>query len=134
MQISELKQLCHDLTEQREKLDDMKANLSHEQVKYDVLKDKIIRILKDNDLKSFVSDNIKVTKTEKFNVSIVDENEFSEYLKQHELDHLRKVPYQTLQSFYKEEMEKAVQRGDGEMEIPGVSVKSTFESLQIRKA
>ncbi len=128
-----MKKDCDDLIAQREKLDDLKSELKFQQEKFDALKMKIIQTLKDNNLKSFVSDNIKVVKVDKMNVSIADEGTFHDYLKQHDLDSLRKVPYQTLQSFYKDEMEKAIQAGKSDFDIAGVDIKSSYESLQISK-
>ena len=128
-----MKKDCAELIEQREKIEILREELKFQQTKYDALKDKIIQTLRDNDLKSFVSDNVKVIRTEKLNVSVVDEEKFNEYLSKNNLDHLRRVPYQTLQSFYKDEMEKATQFGANDFDIPGVDIKSSFESLQIRK-
>ena len=134
MEISALKEDCAQLITQREQLDKLKDELALEQIKFDTLKMKIIQILNDNELKTFASGEFKFTKVDKYNVSVTDEPKFREYLETQDLDHLRKVSYQTLQALYKDEMEKAIDNGKDDFEIPGLSIKSGFETLNIRKS
>ena len=134
MEISDLKKLCTELKEQKNKISELKNSLQYEQEHYDNLKMRIIHILNDNNLKTFASDDVKITKVDKLNVTIKDEKQFTEYLKNNGLDHLRRVPHNTLQGLYREFMEIAVEKGQTEFSIPGVDVSSHYETLQIRKA
>lgn len=132
--LEDFKDLCNSLYNQRQIIDDQKDILQREQEKFEKIKMSVLQYLEENNLDRFVTDDVTISKTEKLNVSMKDKKEFFDYLKSRGIfEDLVTVNYNTLNSFYKLELEQAIKTGDLSFKIPGLEESSMFKNISIRK-
>ncbi len=108
------------------------------QKELDDCKLKMIAHLKAAGLTNFKSPLGTVAVSSRFSVRLPASNdhwnEFYDYLKEiGQYEDLRTVNSQRLNSWYKEQMEQAKQRGDIDWHAPGLEAPSAMETLSVRK-
>ena len=133
MELSRLKLLCQSLKAKREAiqaLDEQKKELNKQLEKE---KQEVLEHLKASDLKNFDFGEGKVIAVDKFNVSVADKYALADHLKTlGRFDDLYTFNYNSINSYYKEEMENAISKGDMDFQIPGLSEPKYYQMLQIR--
>ena len=133
MELSELKNLCLQIKELRgevEALDNQKKDKNKE---LEILKNQVLEHLKSHDLKNFDFGEGKVISVDRFNVSVTDKYKLAEHLKQiGRFDDMFTFNYQSINAYYKEELEAAIERDDIDFKIEGLSEPKHFQMLQVR--
>lgn len=132
--LEDFKILCNELYKQRGVVEEYKERLAEQQNVFDDLKSQVIMYLNENNLDKFVTDDVTISKVDKLNVSMTDKNVFFKYLKEKGLfESMATINYNTLNSYYKNELENAVKEGRLDFKIPGVEEASVFTNVSIRK-
>lgn len=126
----ELKSL-RDQKEQAEKI------LKEINEQLDSKKMEIISCLEENKMTSFSAPcGIKINIREEYTVtqpdSIENEQKLNAWLAENNLDNLRKVNYQTLNSMYRERLEIATEKGEP-LFIPGLNAPNRRVTITVRK-
>lgn len=137
--LAEVANLASSIFLQKNTLDAAKNIVKNAQEKLDDLENKMIYMLKDAGLESFKSSMGTCTISNRTSVripqTVEDKLKLFEYLKQKNIfNELVGVNAQTLNSFYKSELEKAIERGDDEWKLPGVGEPVITETLYVRKS
>ena len=136
--LSQLDQLCMDLADLREKIDDVKNTKSALEQEYEELSQKIVSYLNahqkdkyDTPLGTF---SIRRRLTYATPKTPEEREAFFGYLKkQGVFDDLITVNSQTLNAYAKRELETAKEEGRTDFEIPGLGDPNLYEKIQIRR-
>jgi hypothetical protein len=124
--LSDLKGLVAELRDVRSQKDGLNAQLSELEKNKKRLEDKIIPILEQSNLTSFNCEFGRVTRSARFSVKFPKDDQEKKaalraYLDSKGIfDDSWTFNHQSLNSFYKEELEAAAARGDEDFEIPGL--------------
>ena len=133
MDLSDLKVLCFQIKEQKRVVEELDKKKKEENKKLEAMKAEVLAHLEKHELKNFDFGEGKVISVDKFNVKLLDKYAFADYLKkQGRFDSLYTFNYQTVNSFYKEEMEKAIEDNNSDFKVDGLSEPTLYRSLQIR--
>ena len=133
MEITQLKDLCLQMKTQRDIVDDFDKKKKEAQKELDKMQGEILEHLRLADLKNFDFGEGKVIMATKFNVSVADKYTLAEYLKREgRFDDLFTFNYQTINSYYKEQLEAAKERQDLDFKIEGLTEPQAYEYLQVR--
>jgi hypothetical protein len=133
-----LEELHRDLVGLQRQADALEVEHKKKSAEVEELKRKILQALEDQGLKSVKTPVGMLVRTTRFSVKLpsepTDKEKFYEHLKANgAYEALRTVNYQALNSWYKQEMEAAKERGDLDFEIPGLAPPSSVDLLQVRK-
>lgn len=136
--LKKLNELCDSLAETREKKARLNAQIKELNEAEERDESKILEMLEAAELDSFDGTKGKVSIVNRFTVrvpqSITDKQALFDYLKKRKIFfELVSVNSQTLNSFYKKEMEIAQSEGNTEFKIPGVGEPGVKKSLSFRK-
>lgn len=123
----------------REQIDSTKNILSELNAKHEEISNILLEYIektKQNGIK--VSGLLHVYKVEHYDFrqpdGVENEQAFNNWLKEEELDHLRKVNYQTLNSELNRRREKAIEEGQLFQPPPGIELPNLRIKLNVRKA
>jgi len=135
--IEDMNKLVERLKEAREKKDQAKIILSQIQAEEDTLEAELLEVLESQGLKNFrAACDIVVGTRNEFSVrqpqGPENEEAFNNWLKENDLDRLRKVNYQSLNSLYRERLEAAAAQGEVVV-IPGLEAPTVRTTLTVRK-
>lgn len=140
MELAEVKELTQDLWQLRETKEDVKKDLESLQRRIDEIEGKLISILDAADMDRFDGDDCTVYLQEKTSVRIPKDpeakREFFDYLKHRGEDlfsSMVTVNSQTLNAWYREQEQLALERGELELRIPGLGEPSRYQQLSVRK-
>jgi hypothetical protein len=137
--LEDFKKTCTELFAQRTKVDEMTALLKVEADKLDDLKSKVLVCLEQHEMEKYHVEGFGLIFTsERFTVptpkSVEAKKEFGKYLQKKGIFwELMSVNSQTLNSFYKTEMEAAIAKGDVDFKVPGIGEPSHMRVLNVRK-
>lgn len=136
--LKQLNTLCDSLAETREKKARLNAQLKELNEAEERDETKILEMLEAAELDSFDGTKGKVSIVNRFTVrvpqSIDDKQKLFDYLKKRKIFfELVSVNSQTLNSFYKKEMEIAAGEGNTDFKIPGVGEPGVKKTLSFRK-
>ena len=133
MEITRLKELCLKMKAQRETVAAIEAQKKEAQAELEEMQGEILEHLKQADLKNFDFGEGKIILAHKFNVSVADKYQLAEHLKGiGRFDDLFTFNYQTINSYYKEQLEAAKERGDLDLKIDGLTEPKLYEYIQLR--
>lgn len=137
MQISELNNLCIQISELQAKIDEVTRQKTELTTQLDELKARVMVELEKNDLKSFDSPVNKITRAEYRSVKILDKYAFMDWLEARgELKEALNVNVKTAQKIYSEAFERAKEKQDVEFlknGIAGLSEPSVYNTIRITK-
>lgn len=137
--LEEFQALGVKLWEEKAKLDELEAVASKQSKEVETLKAKVISCLEAAGLDKFaVAGFGTVFKTNRFTVTVpkdgADRDAFFAYLeKQGIFRELITVNSQTLNSYYKKEMEAAIEAGNADFKVPGIGEPKHQITLGMRK-
>lgn len=135
MHVEELKAKCLEMIEQKKKCESIKQELKEENLKLESQRAFLAEKLEELGLKKFDTGEGVITRVEKFNVRMENKQKFFDHLREKGIfEDLATVNFQTLNRYYKDEMEIAIEEGAIGFDIPGVEVSSNFTQLQVRGA
>lgn len=137
--VNELNKKIEDLVTLRSLYDSKKQESKEALELLDKCESELLELLNRADLKSFKSQLGTVSKSVRTSVKIPreesDREAFFSYLKDRGLyDSMITVNSQSLNAFYKKELESSIERGDTEFSIPGINEETINEILSFRKA
>lgn len=131
--------ICKQFFDQRATVQGIKDKLKEEQEKLDVLESQLLHIMEEtNREKVHVAGHGLIYTVDRFTVqtpkSLDDKKRLFKYLTDKGIFfEMASVNSQTLNSFYKTEMEQAVSEGNVDFKIPGVGDPSHIRTLSVRK-
>ena len=132
MNVEELKAKCIAMFKQKALCARLKAEKAEQENILKDMKQDIYNALEANELKTFDTGLGKVTRTSKPYAKIVDKEALAMDLKERGLfDALYTFNATKMNSFYKEELEKAKEEGNVDFEIKGIEVSSARTDLSI---
>ena len=137
--IEELKLICETYCALRNDIDILKEELNGKQNRVKELEVKIIHILDAHEMDKFSASGIgTISRHSRFSVKVPktqeDREAFFSYLKGHGVfETMITVNSNTLNAWYKEEIEKASIEGKDDVNIPGLKDISTYDVLSWRK-
>lgn len=138
LKVSELESICLQCVEQKRAYSSKKKEADLEKEKLDELQGKILAFLKESNLTSFRSSHGLFSVIKRFSVKTPKTEETKKklfkYLQDRDIFYsMVNVNSRTLNGWYKEELESAVERGDGSFSVPGLDVPTYSETLSIRR-
>jgi len=134
MDVKGLKELCLRMKEQKEVVGALDKQKKEEQKTLDKMQAEIMEHLNAADLKNFDFEEGKVIKAQRTSVKVLDKYALAEYLKKEgRFDDLFSFNSMTINSYYKEQLEQAIEREDLDFKVEGLSDPVVFEYLQVRK-
>jgi hypothetical protein len=136
--IAQLDELCNTYAEQRKATELIKAQLSMANAKETELETKIIAVLSDfgkqswkTEVGNFIISNRFSVKTPK---TPEEKAQFFDYLREKGIfEDMVNINSQTLQGFYRAEMDAALDRGEVNFRMPGIGEHSYVQTLSMRK-
>jgi hypothetical protein len=130
--VEELKVLCKVMFKQKAEVAKIKEKKALEEKKLKEMQDKILEHLETSNLKTFDTGFGKVTRKNQPYAKITDKEALSNYLKKEGLyDDLVTFNATKMNSFYKEEMEKAKEEMNLDFKIDGMEVTSNRVTLSV---
>ena len=139
MQIDEFKALCTELFKKRAELETLQEQEKALSKDVEGLKHRIISVMDAMELENFHVPGLgKVYTQDRFNVSMPKDPEARQrlfaYLKDKKiLSKMVTINHQTLNAWYKEEMQAAVDGGQLDFKVPGIEESSHVRILSLRK-
>lgn len=128
---------CEQIFLQRDLLESLKDNLKVEQERLDKMEADLIKILEAANLKSFKAENGQVDIRQRLSIKTPQgeqKESFFNYLKELGLfEAMATINYNTLNSWYKEEQERAVQEGRY-LDIPGLDIPTMTPILYVKRS
>lgn len=136
--LSEFEKLCAEAFELREKMELVEENLKALNKELMAIQGKILSHLQANEKDNYQSSQGTVYVNKAFTVSQPQDPDkkkaFFDYLKNRGVfEDLASINYQTLNSFYKQEMEAARESGEIDFQVPGIGEPKYVETLRMRK-
>lgn len=137
--VEQLDGLCLDLFDKREQKNKLQEQLKAVQADLDSLESKIIAVMDETEKeKIHVKGKGLIYTTDRFTVptpkNLDDKKKFFKHLTERGIFfEMVSVNSQTLNTFYKSEMENAVARGDVDFKLPGIGEPSHVRTLSVRK-
>lgn len=136
--LAEFDELCAKAVAVKAKLDELEAEAKVYSKELEAAKGSILSYMKHFEKEKYVHGGATFYTQQRFTVSMPKSDEqrqeFFDYLKEREIfEETITVHSQTLNSFYKSEMEKAVEEGNVDFKIPGLEEPKLVEILVIRK-
>lgn len=136
--VAALKRLTAELLEAREKHEAIKRAEKEACAHYHSLKAQVLNILEAADLRTFVSDECRVTAIDKLSVRVPKTEEekrafFGWCEEQGIFWELVSVNSNSLNAFYRAEAELAAARGVHELRIPGLDAPNEYRELRVQK-
>ena len=136
--IGQLDELCNKYSEQRRTTEEIKAKLSAANAVEGELEAKIIAVLNEFGKHNWKTENGAFSISNRFSVKTPKELEsklqFFDYLKSKGcFEEMVNINSQTLQGFYRSEMESALERGEVDFRMPGIGEHSYVQTLSMRK-
>ena len=134
--LSEMTELTQKIFERRSKLDELKEIVKQHTGELEKLKAKAIAHLDAAQLKTFKTAEGKITAVDKFSVKVPRDPEakaqFFDYLRDKGIfENMITVNSNTLNGYYKQELEIAVQQGNVDFSIPGLEEPKAYKMLSI---
>ena len=135
--VSDLKSEIEILKKLKEDSDAAEAAFDIVKASYETQRTKILAFLQENELPNFkVPGVLNVSVVNEFYVAYPQTQEdiekFNAWLEDTGRSHMRKLHSATLNSLFKEEMEKATENGEV-VQIPGLGQPTTKQKLMVRK-
>ena len=135
MELTEFKEKCMEMFEQKNRVEIYKVKLKAQTAILEQQKRFIMDKLEEFDLKKFDTGQGVVTRVEKFNAKVIDKHKLWDYLFERGiLTEVATFNADSVNKFYKTEMEIAIENKDSNFEIPGVEVSSSFSQLKVTGA
>jgi SOS response regulatory protein OraA/RecX len=136
--VQQITQMCEDLWSLRQKYDEADKVRAEIDAQIDKKEREIIDALEKNEKDNWDSKSCKISITHKTSVKVPKDMEskqkFFEYLRGKGMfEELVSVNSQTLNAFYKEQFEQAIEAGDVNFAIPGIGEPTLRKGLQVRK-
>jgi len=132
MDTQKFKALCLDMFSARRDYDEASKVKAEKHKRLERFKADIVDYMNELEIPNFDTGVGKIIRTNRTSAKCIDRHKFHEYLKARGLyDDLTSVNSNTLSSFYKEELKKAVKTGDMNFHVPGVE-STIAESISIR--
>ena len=133
MEVTKLKELCLSMKVQKAKVDELDQAKKEAQKELDKMQGEILEHLKQSELKNFDFGAGKVIMATRMSVKVLDKYKLAEHLKKQErFDDMFTFNYQTINSYYKEQLEVAKENMDLDFAIDGLSEPQAYEYLQVR--
>ena len=130
--LEELKGLCLEMFKQKAEVARVKEIKTAEEKKLKEMQDKILFHLEGHELKTFDTGIGKVTKKNMPYAKIVDKTALSNFLKERGIyDDMVTFNATKMNSFYKEEMERAKEEMNLDFKVDGMDVSSNRISLSV---
>jgi len=130
--LEELKGLCLEMFKQKAEVARVKEIKTNEEKKLKAMQDNILHHLEGHDLKTFDTGFGKVTRKNSPYAKIVDKDALTTYLKERGIfEDMITYNATKMNSFYKEEMEKAKEEMNLDFKIDGMDVSSNRVSLSV---
>lgn len=134
MEVKQLKELCISMRNQKDIVAKLDAEKKEQQKELEKLQHEIMEHLNAADLTNFDFDEGKVIKAQRTSVKVLDKYALAEYLKKlGRFEDLFSFNSATINSYYKEQLEKAIEEGNVDFKVEGLSDPVVFEYLQVRK-
>lgn len=126
------------LDEIRGKKNLLAAQLSEVQASLDQAESEALALLKEANLPNFRGPDGLISVVHRTSVKVpkepTDRERFFQYLRERNLfDSMITVNSQTLNAFYKQELELAKERGESDFALPGISGETIVETISFRK-
>lgn len=136
--IKELEELCGLCFSKREEIDALEAQIKEVNAELEGLKEKLLMFLTDLDKTSYDSSIGKISVKNIFTVALPktpeQKGQFFGYLKERGIfEDLVSVHSKTLNAFYKQEQEAALQEGKIDFKIPGLDEPYFKQSLSFKR-
>lgn len=135
--LKEFENLCQELFQLREEKEAIERTLKAKNAEIDKLQSTILLHMKDLEKTSYDSAKGKLVVTTRFTVTTPKgeaKDEFFSYLKERGVfEDLVSVNSQTLNAWYKQEMEVARETGNFDFQIPGIGEPTAYEQVMLRK-
>lgn len=139
--VQEVKDAIRRLSEVRNELERIEATMKPLKEEKDGLQAKITLMLNEINETSFKTEYGTVSKVTEFTVKLPDgeaKQEFFNYLKERGVfDVMATINYQTLNAYFKEQRELAIEEGDElaalNFSLPGIGEAKSFETIRFRK-
>jgi hypothetical protein len=132
IELNELKTLCLEMFKQKAAVQKIKDEKSLEEKKLKELQESIIDHLEAHDLKTFDTGFGKVTRKNQPYAKITDKAALSDFLKDRGIyEDLVTFNAATMNSFYKEEMEKAKAEMNLDFQVNGMEITSNRKTLSV---
>ena len=133
MEVDKFRDLCIEMKAQKAKVEELDAAKKEANKILDKMQGEILEHLKQADLKNFDFGVGKVIRATRFSVKVLDKHAVAEHLKkQGRFDDMFSFNYQTINSYYKEQLEVAKENQDLDFNIAGLSEPQAYEYLQVR--
>ena len=137
--LGEMNKKINDLSRLRDQIDEVRAEASRLNTQKLELEDEILKHLEENDLTKFDGEMGRVTRVARFDVKFPKDDEANkgalrEFLiaKGH-FENMWSINHQSLNSWYKAELEAAKERGVDDFDIPGLEPMDRI-TIQFRRA
>ena len=131
--VDEFKQYCLKMFEQRKKCERMKDELKVENKYLEGMKKQVLEYLSHFELDNFDTGLGKVSSVNKTSVKVVDKTALKEYMEREGIfEDMFTFNSNTINAFYKSELEKAIEEGNDEFEIDGLSEPSIHTTISMR--
>lgn len=137
--VAGFRELCLAFLDQRAKKDDATAALKVEETKLRDLEGKLLMHMEETEQEQVhIPGRGKIHTVDRFTVPVPknmdDKKAFFKHLTERGIFfEMASVNSQTLNSFYKSEMEAAIARGDSDFKLPGIAEPSHIRTLSVRK-
>ncbi len=136
--IKEIEELCGICFSKREEIDQLEAQVKELNAELEGFKEKLLAFLTEFDKTSYDSAHGKITVKNIFSVSVPKtpeaRKEFYGYLKERNIyEDMTSVHSKTLNAFYKQELEIAMQDGIVDFKIPGLEEPYYKQSLSFKR-
>lgn len=130
--------LCKDIWEQRMKVDEMASALKIETSKLEGMKAKVLAYMEDSEIeKQHVPGYGTLSMQNMFSVKVPagdNKAEFFEYLKERGIfEDMATIHSATLNSWYKQEIDAAIEEGNADFRIPGIEEPKIVKRLGMRR-
>ena len=130
--LEELQSLCLEMFKQKAEVARVKEIKTAEEKKLKEMQDKIIFHLEAHELKTFDTGTGKVTRKNSPYAKIIDKDALSNFLKKRGIyDDMVTFNATKMNSFYKEEMEKAKEEMNLDFKVDGMDVSSNRVTLSV---
>jgi hypothetical protein len=139
MELKDFNLVVESLFKKRTELEEKEKSLKELSKEVEALKFKVLQILEESGLEKHEIPGMgSVTAADRFSIAHPKEQSekmaFFKYLKDKDiLWEMVSVNSQTLNAWYKKEMDAAIERGDVDFKIPGIGEPNYIKILQMRK-
>ncbi len=136
MELSDLNKLLDALEIERRSEKELKDHLSEQTARKKAIESEIMKALEANGLQKFAGANISVSIVTSENISMPEDPQRKQmvldYFKDRGVfDHYATIHYSTLNSFFREESEIELSKGNCDFKIPGIEEVKTSKYLKV---